>query len=747
MKTERTIYKMEKTAKEKRGIIKNIAIIFLAVMLVLTLFSNTILNYSLPEVSVQYTSSGTLTTKIRGSGTVKANSTYSVTAEDTREIIELYVSRGSFVEAGTVIALLADGDSDELLNAEKNLSTLRLAYKKAQLENEQVLENAQAEINSKQKAIDALKDPTAAVSGTLAELRKTALLAKSEMLRLKAVADEYTTKLETADRTVQYSDRSELYSMFTSAESAYTAAKTALAGIESSIKKLEETIAGYDTQITENQKLIDYWQKVYDDTLIGAAPAAVTYEQVTAAYREITQKQNELTRLYNSRATKSAEVSGLQTTMEAKETAKDNALAAYNAASAADKEARLGEYNVALAEYNTAKSDYDSAAAQYAQMTADAQDMETELANLRSDYNMMAATYNDYTSYTEDIEYLKSKIEEYEKNKTELEKKKSTAAAEKSELGEKLTAAKEKAASAKLEYEKYDLLYNEESYIDILVNYEMLYEAANNAYEAAQSRADAASSTGSTGGASIEKLTKELEILKSNYELTVETQQLDNKNSLSAITAAEKTVETVKAKTINPTVKAKAAGTVTSLPYVVGEKVTAGSTIAEIEIKEKGYQISMTVTAEQAARIKIGDTATVLYYWYGTAPVMTVSAITNDASSKGKNKIIYFSVTGDSLYDGQSLEYSLGGSSTYYSTLVPTSAIREDNKGKFVLVVTSKSTPLGNRYSAVRYDVQVLASDDTKTAISSTMYGSEYIITASTKPISDGTQVRLAETK
>ena len=63
---------------KRRGWIKNAAIIFLAIMLVLTFFSNTIMNRSLPEVATQYVSSGTISAKIRGSGTVTANSAYEV---------------------------------------------------------------------------------------------------------------------------------------------------------------------------------------------------------------------------------------------------------------------------------------------------------------------------------------------------------------------------------------------------------------------------------------------------------------------------------------------------------------------------------------------------------------------------------------------------------------------------------------------------------------------------------------------
>ena len=50
----------EKKSKRK-DIIKNIAIVFLLVLLGLTFFSNTIMNWSLPEVSGQYAGYGTIT--------------------------------------------------------------------------------------------------------------------------------------------------------------------------------------------------------------------------------------------------------------------------------------------------------------------------------------------------------------------------------------------------------------------------------------------------------------------------------------------------------------------------------------------------------------------------------------------------------------------------------------------------------------------------------------------------------------
>ena len=77
---------MNEQVRKKRDWIKNATIVFLIIMLLLTFFSNTIMNYSLPEVSAQYVNSGSIQAKVRGSGTVQAGDPYTVTAETSRKI-------------------------------------------------------------------------------------------------------------------------------------------------------------------------------------------------------------------------------------------------------------------------------------------------------------------------------------------------------------------------------------------------------------------------------------------------------------------------------------------------------------------------------------------------------------------------------------------------------------------------------------------------------------------------------------
>ena len=123
---------MEEKGK-RRDWVKNAAIILLAGLLVLTFFSNTIMNRNLPEVATQNIMSGSINAQVRGSGTVSANGTHVVKADQTREIRAVMVKNGQTVEAGDVLFVLGSGDSAELQQAQEQLYQLQLNYQRTAL--------------------------------------------------------------------------------------------------------------------------------------------------------------------------------------------------------------------------------------------------------------------------------------------------------------------------------------------------------------------------------------------------------------------------------------------------------------------------------------------------------------------------------------------------------------------------------------------------------------------------------------
>ena len=153
--------------------------------------------------------------------------------------------------------------------------------------------------------------------------------------------------------------------------------------------------------------------------------------------------------------------------------------------------------------------------------------------------------------------------------------------------------------------------------------------------------------------------------------------------------------------------------------------------------------MEVSVTRDQAQRLSVGEVADIQNSWYYSNVTCVLQQIKTDKTDPAAKRILVFKVEGD-VADGQSLSISIGQKSANYDNIVPNSAIREDNNGKFVLIVTQKSSPLGNRYYAERVDVEVLASDDTRSAITGDLNW-DYVITTSTKPVEAGQLIRLAD--
>lgn len=113
---------------KNRGWVKNVAIIFLAVMLVLTFFSNTIMNASLPEAAVQYVQSGSITTQIRGTGTITAKEVYEVKTATSRKVQSVLVTKDQEVKVGDVLLILAAGEGTETDDLKTQLETAKYNY-------------------------------------------------------------------------------------------------------------------------------------------------------------------------------------------------------------------------------------------------------------------------------------------------------------------------------------------------------------------------------------------------------------------------------------------------------------------------------------------------------------------------------------------------------------------------------------------------------------------------------------------
>ncbi|MCD7837147.1 MAG: biotin/lipoyl-binding protein [Lachnospiraceae bacterium] len=537
---------MEEKKKSRREWVKTAAIVFLTILLILTFFSNTIMNYSLPEVAAQYVQSGTITAKIRGGGVVESGDPYEVTVKQTRTVASVAVKDGDTVQKGDVLLLLEDEESDEL---------------------------------------------------------------EAAQLALESAQDAYDLALLSADVTAEAVNGSYSNTSVSTYRQRITDAQTAVKAAQNEVDELQESYDELEAEIT----LVTSSIADIDDEEEALEKAQTDKENADFALTAAKNKLDTITSLYEyANDVSSGDLASLAIQ-------KNEATQTYISAQTAANEAQLA--------YDMAKTAYDNKVA--------AEDKTGDIASLKHEQDKVKVN-------------LDEKSRELEEKQQELSD---------------LTAD-----------------------INKTLNLEALYKSIENARE--------------------------------EYDELL-------------------------AEAVDAVVTANISGTVTTVNAVAGKEVSAAEPVVVLQPEGKGYTMSFSVTNEQAKRLSVGDVADVVNAWRYDDLEIVLSSIKPDTSDPGQSKLLTFDISGE-VTAGQTINVSVGQKSATYDCIVPNSAIREDNNGKFVLTVESKSSPLGNRYVATRADVQVIASDDTQSAVSGGLSGYEFVITTSNKPVEAGELVRLS---
>lgn len=631
------------TNVKRREWVKTAAIIFLAVMLVLTFFSNTILNHSLPEVATASVTSGTINAKIRGSGTVSANETYDVTIKQTRKVASVKVRVGDTVNAGDVLLTLEAEESDELKQAQSELESMELSYEKS-------LISASTDAARENREVQKLQDN---YNDLLAQYHQYSTMDASQIAKAKATADAKLKDLQAESKAAQ-----EEYE-------ARTAEKS----------ELESEAAELKARVSALRTIQDKWSEVI--------AAEATLEQDKLRY------ESDYNYLLN-KITKGVDVDK-----------KDEAMyyARYPEALANELRGR-DDANVNPDDGDGKTDPYlvraEEIATAYITITKD----NASIADLKLEWQRLIADTDDiYEDDDIDWEYKKA-LKEYDNIQGELE--------DFDTESEKLKREADAAAQA---------VSDQQEYVDKLASASTLAEQVKSAKQALE---DKIFEQGLADGSALD-----LEAAKKAID--------EKKADIEKLTQNADEVE----------VKAKVGGTVGAINVTAGNNAGAETPLITLNLTDRGYTVKISVTNDQAKKVRVGDNAELVNYWYGGDIQATLENITNDPSNPGKGKLLVFRLTGDVDPD-TNLTLSIGQKSANYDCIVPNSAIRTDSNGTFVLAIVAKSTPLRTRYTAMRVDVQELAKDDTTTAVSGLSAG-DFVITTSTKPIEAGTQVRLVE--
>lgn len=624
---------MNEEGKKKREWVKTAAIIFLSVMLVLTFFSNTIMNYSLPEVATQYVQSGTITAKIRGSGVVESGDPYNVEVTETRKVASVAVKVGDTVQKDDVLMYLEDAESTELTEARTQLDSLKTEYEK-------LIVSA----DSSSSIVNKVENGNVTSTDTM-------------LSRI----DSYNNKITGLEKSIDgYNNR--------------------LAEIDAEISKLgDNTIDTSAEQVAVNNAQAELDKAT---SAVTTAEGNVTLAQatVTAVYSDVTNKEKALAECKEAEDNAGYIWQGLN--------ARAEELKAKGTLTAPEQEELdilqgdgAGSVSLAFEAYSKAQSATLEATAALEEAKSSSEESrkkaDADLAAANAAYENAVANKNNWENALADAQR---------------------------NLANKQSAKPDDSYRKQLENEKTDINLN-------------------------------------LSKANTQKTEAEADL---NELLAGFNKEVDLAGMLKKIRDQEKVVEELTEKSVDAAILAPIAGTVTALNVVAGESTSASTPVAVMQPEGKGYTLSFSVTNDQARTLSVGDQADLVNAWRYDDLQVTLASIKPDTTDPGQKKLLTFDVTG-SVTAGQTLNVSVGQRSANYDLIVPNSAIREDNNGKFILIVESKPGPLNTRYIASRVDVEVLASDDTQSAISAALYGYEFVITTSTKPVEAGKQVRLAE--
>ena len=220
---------------------------------------------------------------------------------------------------------------------------------------------------------------------------------------------------------------------------------------------------------------------------------------------------------------------------------------------------------------------------------------------------------------------------------------------------------------------------------------------------------------------------------------------MDLNTKYQAVEDARKKVEDMEKEMAGADVTAPISGTISEIYVTSGLDTPQDGIVLTMQPEGEGFTMSFSVTNEQSRKVSVGEQASLVNSWRYDDLKIILTKIMPDKNDPSQRKLLVFDVEGEDVIAGQSVNVSIGQKSVNYDMTVPNSAIREDNNGKFILIVESKNSPLGNRYIATRVDVEVIASDDTRSAIKGGVYGYEFVITTSNQPVKAGQYVRLSD--
>lgn len=158
-----------------------------------------------------------------------------------------------------------------------------------------------------------------------------------------------------------------------------------------------------------------------------------------------------------------------------------------------------------------------------------------------------------------------------------------------------------------------------------------------------------------------------------------------------------------------------------------------------------GFELKVTVDSSKASYLSIGDKAIVKVTSLGGVKLEGKILHINDSLQiEEEKKDIFIELDSANLKGGEHAEIHIVKETKYYEMLIPNEGIRKDNnKNLHVLILQERDGVFGKEYYVQKSRVFSEGSDNLNTAIVNGLSFLDKVIIGSSRPISNGSRVKL----
>ncbi|MCL2356017.1 MAG: HlyD family efflux transporter periplasmic adaptor subunit [Defluviitaleaceae bacterium] len=649
---------METGVNKKK--MRKILYIYIAVILVLVFFSRTIYNFSLPRVTVAMTHSGQITRELEVRGVVEFSETFDIFARSGGWVDEIFISRGDFIDAGTVIAIYNPNEqavAGLLTNIERTEHQLtRLNMQRADIQN---------------------------------NIRTLGYISPDDLQGLQWAVDDAASDLERRQAELLQAQQASIdTNNFSQISPDRERNRRELNLAQAALHELQ-----YDN---------------FDDFTYRLA----IQEASIALERRLLDLQNAETNLADARRLTAAtfDARNYQNARDAAQTALQRNRLAYDAAQqqlniAWQRFNTLGPYadwaevSAAHDAINAAQSQVASARLNRDESNALSEQAAENLQQARNAFN--AQDREQRNQAAEDAEALVAQAKNaaddatraYENAVAILERAESAATARRQD---EILAAQRRVDDALLALDE-----SARAAAQNLRQAEINLADAERAFERAKANSEAAQ-RGLSAQADDARLALESELR--NINLDIERTQIDLRADQSALAATSGSAS----------ITANRQGIVTAVNKTEGQFISQGEKIATIGVNNNRFVVEFSTTVSEAGFIEVGSKANI----YKSGSNISIRGFVYSITPVGDTLNIQLVSESDKFSGGEFVRVHFRVQTGVHQMIVPNEAVFAGAMGQhYVWTVQSRPGTLGTEYISVRRSVRVIDSDDFNTAV------------------------------